>query len=111
MGASEYQASCSHSCSSPSRPEISTSGALSYTGCKDRDYEVLKAYNPRTAKQELPILENDMGVKGFSDGGQSPRGEAPGHLTALALPPGVVNKTRNSHRETSLGNTQEQRQI
>lgn len=35
-----------------------------------------------------------MGVKGFSDGEQSPGGEATGHLTALALPLGVVNKNQ-----------------
>lgn len=35
-----------------------------------------------------------MGVKGFSDGEQSPSGEATGHLTALALPLGVVNKNQ-----------------
>lgn len=39
--------------------------------------------------QELPILENDMGLKELSDGG-----EATGHLTARALPLGVVNTTQ-----------------
>lgn len=35
-------------CPSPSRPKISTSGALSYIGCKDP--EVLKAEDLRRAK-------------------------------------------------------------
>lgn len=96
MGANEYQASCSHPTEAPALPglESPTSGALSYTSCKDRDSEVLKTNYLRTMKQELPILENDMGVKGFSDGGRSPGGEATGHLTTLALPPGVVNKNQ-----------------
>lgn len=52
-----------------------------------------------------------MGVKGFSDGEQSPGGEATGHLTALALPPGVVNKNQKLSKRNFMRKTQGQRQI
>lgn len=95
MGASEYQASCSHPADAPALQGLTSPlPALSYPGCKDRDCGP-KSQRPKNRTQELPILESDPGVKGFSDGGQSRWG---GHRTPDS--PGSASRSGKQNPET-----------
>lgn len=60
-GASEYQVSCSHPTDVPALQDLkSPILGLNPILAARTETEVVKAKDLRTAKQELPILENEM---------------------------------------------------
>lgn len=81
---------------SPSRPKISTSGALSFTGRKDRRWGS-KSRRPKNSKTGSLLREywrTAREQRDFLHGEHSEGGAATGHLGALALPQEWYTKVR-----------------